>query len=100
MKLKPSVKIMGISPELVVGLMAVQKVFDTFGIEMVITSVTDSKHSSTSLHYSGNAADIRTRNIATRDLMAVRTHIANALPNDFDVILETDHIHLEFQPRR
>ena len=100
MKLKPGVKIVGINPELIMGLMAAQKVFDALGIDMVVTSVMDGKHSSTSLHYAGNAADIRISNIPTKLVTQVSTHIASALPNDFDVILETDHIHLEFQPRR
>lgn len=63
-----------------------------------ITSITDGKHSNGSLHYKGLAIDIR-----TRDLVGITAHhiaelIRNALGNDYDVVVEATHIHVEYDP--
>ena len=100
MKLKAGVNIVGIQPELMIGLMAAETVYTKLGFELVVTSVLDGTHSETSLHYSGNAADLRTRDFPPLMGQTARDMIAKALPNDFDVILEGDHIHLEFQARK
>lgn len=100
MKLKPGVNITGIRNEMLWGVMAAQRVYDTLNVEMVVTSALDGKHSATSLHYAGAAVDLRINNFPTRDYAKdARDLIAAALPNDFDVILEGNHIHLEYQPR-
>ena len=65
----------------------------------IITSGRDGKHMKNSKHYTGEAIDLRTRDLtrgkATRLLKALR----DKLGNKYDVILETDHIHLEYDPR-
>ncbi len=99
MRLKGGVRITGIRPELMVGMMAAQKVYDGLGYDLVVTSAVDGKHSPTSLHYSGCAIDLRTRHMAVNVAIQARDKIAAALPDDFDVILEPSHIHLEWQPR-
>lgn len=102
MKLKEGVKLTGIRPELLVGLMAAQAVYEGLGYDLVVTSVTDSKHSVTSLHYAGAAADLRTRHMTVNVAKQARDQIAAALPGDFDVILEQgvgSHIHIEWQAR-
>ena len=101
MRLKPGVNITGVRPEMLIGLMAAQKVYDDLGYDLVVTSCLDGKHSPKSLHYAGCAVDLRTRHMgAGDDSKRARDRIAEALPNDFDVVLESNHIHLEFQPRR
>lgn len=75
----------------------------------VVTSVFDSDaHLTTSFHYKGRAADIRTyeendspdgtafASPSARRMWAV---IAEALGPGFDVIIEKDHIHVEHDPR-
>jgi hypothetical protein len=68
-------------------------------IEIVITSGTEGQHKSGSLHYKGHAADIRRRNFpseaAVRQFMAA---LKSELGEDYDVILEADHIHCEYDP--
>lgn len=101
MKLKPGVSITGIKPELSFGLMVVKSVFEQAGYaEFVITSVCDGHHSTTSLHYAGCAADVRTRDMTLFEVETVVDMINLALPDDFDVINEGNHIHIEWQPRR
>ena len=97
MKLKDdSVRVQGIRPELVVALMITSQVHIEHGREFVITSITDGKHSTTSLHYCGCAFDCRVYGLYDKD---VRDEIKARLNNDYDVILEDNHIHIEFQPR-
>lgn len=73
------------------------------GVELVYTSGRDGKHSLTSLHYSGNAVDLRISDLAQKDPSLpslIRDRLAERLGLDYDVILEPTHIHLEYQPRR
>lgn len=100
MLLKSGVKIQGISTELLFALNVAGRVYESYGHEVTITSLLDGKHSKTSLHYSGNAADLRTRDLGTTSASDVRNSIKERLGIDYDVILETDHIHVEYQPRR
>ena len=95
----------GMRPELVFALQIVASHWPD-GINMTVTSIVDSKHSQTSLHYAGAAIDIRSRNLKLnekRDLVAALHK--RALGNDYDFLLEdpggpNEHFHLEFQPRR
>tara|TARA_R110000823_G_scaffold210943_3_gene341310 strand:+ start:3583 stop:3894 length:312 start_codon:yes stop_codon:yes gene_type:complete len=100
MKTKYGVKIKGIKPEMVLGLLIAEGYFDSMGIsEMVVTSATDGKHGVGSLHYVGYAADVRTWAIQDGDLIDFTTGLSEELGEEFDVVLEKDHIHIEFQPK-
>ena len=99
MQLKPGVNIIGIRPEMQLGVMAAWSVYLAHGRKLVITSALDSEHSATSLHYTGCAVDLRIRDIDPTTLRLIVRDIKTALPDDFDVILEHNHIHIEFQPR-
>lgn len=100
MILKKGVKIHGIGSEMMLGLIIANDIYKEFGYEMVVTSVVDGNHSKTSLHYTGNGTDLRTRNLKPTDREPIRQKIDDATGPDFDVILEDDHIHMEYQPRR
>lgn len=74
------------------------EVYRDFGHSPVITSGTDGRHRADSLHYSGNALDLRIRHIPPEDRVALTASLASSLGEEFDVILEADHIHVEFDP--
>ncbi len=57
------------------------------------------KHSATSLHYAGAAVDLRTKDMGGAEAKRAHKMLQEALPEDFDVILEGNHIHMEWQPR-
>jgi len=98
---KTGVKIFGIRPELMLALLVAEGVYNKYDTDLVITSVVDGKHSYTSLHYCGCAADIRTRDLPQEDsIQAVGQEIRQALTREFDVVVESNHIHIEFQPKR
>ncbi len=100
MILKEGVSIQGISNEMLFGLVVAEGVYKEYGYELTITSLLDGTHSDTSLHYSGNGGDLRTRDVDEEHRRPIRNDIKSKLGRDYDVILESNHIHMEFQPRR
>lgn len=93
------VALIGMSTPLVLALMVCADVYAAFGYDCVVTSVTDSKHGSTSLHYAGDAIDLRTKHLKEGDAVKIHAKIRYALNRDFDVLLEGNHIHIEWQAR-
>ena len=99
MQLKKGISIQGMRPELLIAMMVAARVYQVHNCILVITSVTDGKHSVTSLHYTGCAFDCRTRNLDEKQKKQIFSDIMVSLTSDFDVILEKTHIHIEYQPR-
>ena len=100
---KNGVKINGVKPEIALALIACNEVFKDHGKEMVVTSVMDGKHSPTSLHYVGFAFDLRGSvdwGYTEAELESIKKDLKEALTDEFDVVLEKDHFHIEFQPKR
>ncbi len=99
LKLKHSVDPAQIKPEVNLAIQVALSIWSRQNEPVLtITSISDSKHSSTSLHYVGYAVDLRIRELHTtpKDLV---TALTQALPHCYDVILEHNHIHLEYQPK-
>ena len=96
MRLKEGVRVAGVRPEIVLAMQVAEVVYQEHQSELVITSVTEGTHSPTSLHYSGAAFDCRIWNVNPR---AVRDSLADRLGEDYDVVLERTHLHVEFQPK-
>lgn len=63
-----------------------------------ITSAFDGTHQPGSLHYVGRALDFRRWDIETSATL-VCADLRKELGPDFDVVLESDHIHVEFDPK-
>jgi len=69
-------------------------------IEFVITSVFDGRHKAGSFHYRGEAFDQRSRSFKTsKDLNDYIMMLRKSLGPDYDVLFETDHIHIEYDPK-
>jgi hypothetical protein len=100
--LKGGVDIAGIRSECIVGLLVASQVFEARGVPFIVTSVRDSKHSEKSLHYVGAAFDCR---LASRYTKSPETDkriledLKESLGAQFDVVLEGDHFHVEFDPK-
>jgi hypothetical protein len=110
MKFKPGVSIVGIQPELVLGLVVAERAFHAVfpfqnGYEMVVTSVCDGEHRPGSLHYLGRAADLRCNCFGETDVRRWHAELTLALVGlGFDVVWEdrgapNEHLHLEHDPR-
>lgn len=65
-----------------------------------ITSANDSKHMDGSLHYKNRAFDIRIWNVegGIDEVKRWVVKMQTCLNDDYDVVLEKDHIHQEFDP--
>lgn len=81
-----------------VALPIIFEIYRDFDASPVVTSGVDGVHRPDSLHYRGHALDFRTRHVQPDDRMALTAALAAALGDEFDVVLEVDHIHIEFQP--
>ena len=98
--LKSDVRITGMRPEILLAAVAAMRVYETAGHDFMITACVDGKHMTGSLHYAGAAIDVRTRDIAPAEVQKLIAQIKACLGCDFDVLLEVDHIHIEFQPKQ
>lgn len=98
--IKPGVRITGMRPEILLAAVAAERVYDKAGFEFTITACVDGKHTTGSLHYAGAAIDIRTRHVPADKLPNILSQIKECLAADFDVLRESDHIHIEFQPKQ
>jgi len=99
MKFKYGVKVKGIKPELLIALVVADTCWKRYGDELVVTSLTDSKHGNGSLHPSGYGGDLRTRNFPKNMVEAVAQDLRERLTDEYDVVVESDHIHIEFDPK-
>lgn len=71
---------------------------DVVGREAIVTSGTDGTHGHDSLHYVGLAIDIRTRDLTSQQVEWLATKLRALLGAAFDVVVEKDHIHIEYDP--
>lgn len=85
--------------QILFGICVASEVYQKHGFEMEITSGDEGEHSFGSLHFSGNAADFRIKNIPTEVVLDIVDDIKERLGVDYDVVLEGNHIHLEYQPK-
>jgi len=97
--LKAGVDLRGIKPQMAVAYTIASHIYRARGYWCTITSASDGKHGPNSLHYSGNALDLRTRDCKPDDLQMIYVSLRQALGAQFDVVLEKDHIHVEFDPK-
>ena len=96
LSLKPGVLFEEIHERIVEALPTLERIYAHFGKTLVITSARDGKHKAGSLHYEGKAIDLRTRDFTPLRRQDVHFECQNQLGVDFDVVLEKDHIHCEF----
>ena len=109
MKLKEGASLRGVQWQMFYAALIIEGVLQKSGYECVITSGTDGQHgvgpskpgkADKTLHDDGLALDIRNRTIPVPEREPIRKDIAQALGPDYDVVLEKDHFHLEFDPKQ
>jgi formylmethanofuran dehydrogenase subunit B len=104
---KDGVSVRGVRNEITLAIVTAVTIFSEHGYDCVVTSVVDGEHSWGSLHYRGDAVDFRIKHVVTNNgswdddkIRKIFEAIKAALPDDYDVVLEDDHIHVEFQPKK
>ena len=96
MKLGPKAQPHGMSVELLFALTVAAMLYREHAERLVVTHLTDGKHMVSSLHYTGNAGDIR---LPKRHPTMIEQELSKRLGKDYDVILHKTHIHIEYQPK-
>ena len=92
--------IRGIQPELAIALTLLCHLFARHKVAVRLSAGVDSKHKAASLHYVGHAIDISYRNIPQYLITLLHAEMRSVLGDEFDVIAETTHFHVEFQPKK
>lgn len=99
LSIKEGVRIQGLRPETVLACQIIEGAFRDAGHPCTITAGIDGTHMAGSLHYVGCAVDIRTRDLQPSELETLKAELAKRLTKEFDVVLEGDHFHVEYQPK-
>lgn len=73
----------------------VEKVYRSINEELVITSTFEGVHSASSLHYANLAYDCR---LPLSNAPVIARLLQRSLGNDYDVVIEDDHYHIEYDP--
>ena len=88
------------TPRMVLAALIIEGAYADSGIPLcTLTAGLDGKHMASSKHYTGDAWDVRINNVPPEKLEPLRKLIAERLGADFDVVLESDHFHVEFDPK-
>lgn len=98
LELKPKVSLKGLDQKMHPTLKRAGKIWQKYGKTLVITSTIEGKHCKGSKHYSGLAVDLRTKYFKKKIQTQVSDKLSEALGEDFQVLLENDHIHVEYHP--
>ena len=104
-KIKDGVSVSGLRPEMLLAFDVANEVYEALGVEFcVLTAGVDGEHGRGSLHYVGLAIDTRTRDFPNggnnSDLIDVAVKlIQDRLGKQYDVVRESNHLHIEFQPK-
>ena len=98
--IKRGARIQGVSVEILLAVTIAEGIFNRWDKEVVITSGTDVPHSNSSLHYTGDAVDFRSRHLTQDQKSAIARLLKDALGDEYDVVVEPDHFHVEFDPRK
>ena len=105
MLLKAGVSLRCLKREIRRALNIIEDVYiNVAGHESIITSTTEGTHSAGSLHYAGQAVDIalpgaHNMHAHPNAISKVAKRLREMLGKDYDVVLEKDHIHVEYDPK-
>ena len=99
MIIKAGVKLAGIRAEMILAAVIAAGVWADEGKELVITEATGGKHGHGSLHYVGQAIDLRTNYFDELTKLRIAKVLREKLGENYDVVVEKTHIHVEFQPK-
>ena len=73
--------------------------FNTVNKDCIVTSGCDGMHQVHSKHYTDEALDLRRFHLEPQELDTVVQALKRTLGQDFDVVIEATHIHLEYDPK-
>ena len=109
LRIKEGVSIRGLQPQAFHAWYVAGEVYaELYNADCYLTGGVDGKHGHGSLHYVGLAIDLRIRNLVTPDAITdmtidkavvIQAELKTRLGVEYDVVLESNHFHIEFQPK-
>ena len=96
MKFKEGVVWRNFKPDIWLAIVAAAEIYVIYGSELIITSGNDGKHMDGSFHYTDLAFDARTRHLLGSLIPVIGQRLKEELGVNYDVIIEKDHIHVEY----
>ena len=94
---KNGVKLAGLQPEMLEAIDICAEVFSKNNLPLTLTSAREGNHGRHSHHYKGLAIDLRVWDIAD-SVNIYQRYLQEALGPDYQVIVEPDHLHVEYDP--
>lgn len=92
-------RVFGLTPYALFALLVAERAYAKFGFDCEVTCGPNGTHMRGSKHYVGNAFDLRTKHIPEQILPSIVKELTEALGEDYDVLLEATHLHVEFDPK-
>lgn len=71
-------------------------IFAKYGQQLTLFHTYDGKHKARSLHFKNRAIDV---NLPTNNKELILSDLVFFMGKDFDVVPETDHLHIEYDPK-
>jgi len=109
LRVKEGVSIRGLQPQMFHAWNVAGEVYEEVSnVDCILTAGVDGRHGHGSLHYVGLAIDLRIRNLdgsdeitaaTMRKVAVAKEHLKERLGPEYDVVLESNHFHIEFQPK-
>ncbi|MDD2777565.1 MAG: hypothetical protein PHI16_01540 [Methanocellales archaeon] len=96
MLIKAGVDISRLTRETRKALSFCDRLLSSFNYELIITSTYEGNHSAGSLHYCNQAFDFRKPPDHIHEIVIA---LKEMLGPDYDIIVEKDHIHIEYDPK-
>ena len=96
LRLALNVRLQGIRPELLLGIIIISDLCRVSGAKVLITAVLNGLHMRNSLHFVGGAVDFTVELLGDRAIWVAE--LKDRLAINYDVVDEDTHIHVEFQP--
>jgi len=101
--IKSGVDLSNLQPQMAIAYTIACFVYQKHNVPCVITSAFDDVHKVNTLHQRDGicrALDLRTNNLQPLDIPLVYSDLKNCLGDQFDVVLDKDHVHIEFDVHR
>ena len=103
MNIKEGVTIRRLKATLIVAANICKNAYYEHGYDFTITSTDEGVHKKGSLHYFGLAFDCRTHHLskmALENITKTIIHRLNLVDERFQLVVEEDHLHIEYDRRR
>ncbi len=98
LRFKEGVSIYGLQPEMLWALDRCVEIWEVTKKHTTVTCARGDRHKKRSRHYCGYAFDLRRHDLTPAKIILIMKELKLVLI-DFDIVLESTHIHVEYDPK-